>query len=254
MDNLPAKPEDVANSFWDNMSTSDFAIPRVKLDQKKNLGKFVFNTGGVVNQFDSAKLIVPTKTRVLYSGNAAARCSSDNFYVPSTRIKNPCSTSCLSCPLAQWGENDMKYAIAQEIGEDVADFNKPMCAETYCLLMADKENKLFFVSFQKTQLKIVQEKLFSRLRYEFGKLPPFHVAFDMSSFITKTGKTEYANVSFDNFKPVDDKDKALLTDLYSSWKTNAQTILAKQHEQMDTEHIKQAQAAPPEMSDDEIPF
>jgi hypothetical protein len=79
------------------------------------------------------------------------------------------------------------------------------------------------------------------------------VQFDMASSLTKNGKTEYANVTFDNFKKVKEEERDVLSKYYSSWKGSAQQVLAKQHEEMDANHTKDV--TPPTIpDDDEIPF
>lgn len=243
MSNLPADPRALSTMFWKDMSQEDFSVPRVVLAQgmgkhKLSQGKFVYNTGTILPSLEGCKLIVPTKTRVLYNFNNKARCSSDNFYQPSQRIANPVSESCLTCPVGTWGESDLKNKIAEEIKPKSYNPNKPLCNETYNLLMADKNWNLFFIGFQKTQLKAVSEKLFTRLRHSFGGNAPFHVSFD----ITSHPVGEYYNVEFNNFKLLDEDERAKGAEAYQNWHDRAQGVLARQHKEMD------------DAKEEEIPF
>src|SRR5690606_28313908 len=135
---------------------------------------------------------------------------------------------------------------------------KPMCKETYNLMMVDGENRPFIISFQGTNLKVVSEKLFSRLKYQ--KLPPFHVAFDMKLFRTEDRQGNgYYNVAFENFREASDKE--LMTELYQSYRQRAQAIVSEQHESMDRAHDAEprdvsevSHGAPDFDSNEELPF
>jgi hypothetical protein len=231
------------------MDQKDFTIPRVDLVQPtskkydaKLIGSFVFNTGETVPMFKGCKLIVPTKTRVLYAGEGRARCKSDNFYAPSEHVKNPVSSNCLTCPASDWGQNDVKDGIAREVKPRNYDANKPLCNETYNLLMADESWNLFFIKFQKSQLGLVNKKLFTRLRYNYGKDAPYTVAFDMVPVKTDT----YYVVEFENFRVIPDDQKQIAQDCYMQWSKRAGDVLKTQHEEMDlSKH---------DLSDDEPPF
>jgi hypothetical protein len=238
MSNL-VDPKTIAATFWDTMEVKDFTVPRVELGQNVGkigsggkAGKFVFNTGEVRDSMLECKLLVPTKTRVLY-GAGSARCASDNFFNPSDRIQNPVSANCLTCPVAQWGEDPLKDKVAEETKPKNYNPKKPLCNETYNLLMADKDWNLFFIKFQKTQLKIVSEKLFTRLRYNFGANPPYEVAFDLKSVPVDD---TYFNIEFDNFRVIPDEQKTVAQDAYMSWSSRAKDVLAKQHKEMDESH------------------
>lgn len=260
---LTVKPEStlaqINNDFWGGMETKDFGIPHVRIGQpttKDNKGKsghFNYSNGKSVEMIESVKLIVPKKTRVLYQGEGRARCKSDNYYHPSGYVKDPISNNCMTCPASQWGENDpTKVALARELG--VKDVNKPLCNETFNLLMADQNWMPFFAQFQKTQLKLVSEQLFSRIRYDYNHVPPYAVAFDMRLKKIQSGMNNYYVVQFDSFRVLDEYGPG--EKLYNSFSSRVQEILARDHETMDTQYDK-AKDVTPEMGFDpneEIPF
>jgi hypothetical protein len=236
MSNEMVNPQD----FWSatNLDQSDFAIPRITIGQanttKGKPGYFNYNSGSSVEEMKGCKILVPRKTRVLYGKgiNSRSRCKSDNFYNPSKHVEHPISSSCVSCYAAQWGDAPEKVTLAKELGAN--DVNKPLCAETYNILMADGSWNMFFISFQKTQLKLVQEKLFSRLQSEFAGIPPYAVGFDMKlERIQSANGNVYYSTVFDNFRTVDDYDVG--EKLWRQYSTRAEDILSTQHEGMDTE-------------------
>lgn len=266
MSNL-VDPNTLAAGFWDGLDATDFAVPRVSIGQPtsdKGLpGKFNFNNGSHRDDMLECKLIVPSKTRVLYAGRGRSRCASDNYYEPSKRIVNPVSPNCLACPLSQWETNPEKEAMAKELGADSKlDLNKPLCAEVFNLLMADKDWNLFFIGFQKTQLKVVKDKLFSRLKYGFNGEPPFQVAFDMKLKKVSGANKSYYEVEFENFRVAPDKQRG--AELVAMWKSRAAEVLAHQHEEMDKQHdgprtvndppMPTAQDAPDIDTEEKLPF
>lgn len=228
------------NDFWGSMTDQDFAIPRVKIgqptSQEGTAGNFNFNNGKSLPVLEGCKLLAPRKTRVLYRGDAkASRCGSDDFYVPSPRFKDPISTNCMTCYAAQWGEEEDKQALAKEVAKQ-GNINPPLCKETYNLLMLDESNSPFFIQFQSTQLKEVQQKLFSRLKFEFASVLPCCVQFDIKlECITKPGVKYYSAV-FENFVeletgPISEE----VQKIWGRFRGIAQDILAKQHADMDAE-------------------
>lgn len=256
----------MANEFWGstNLDRSDFAIPRVSLGQPTSKvgepGHFNFNNGESRKEMLKCKLVVPQKTRVLY-GSGASRCKSDNFVEPSPFVSNPVSSSCMTCPASQWGDDDpVKQMLGDELGIDAGQLYKPLCNETYNLLMADEKWQPFFIGFQKTQLKVVQEKLFSRLQ-SLG-IPPYMVEFDMTLEKITGDRTVYYSVKFDNFKQCNEEDAEIGRGLYGQYSKRAQEILSKQHEEMDENHRKESVPMPddeyphvPEMDEvEEMPF
>lgn len=241
MSNELINPQD----FWQNtnIDQTDFSIPRCTIGQKSTEkgkpGMFNFNNGTSVESMPKCTLIVPRKTRVLYgpTTGSPSRCGSDDFYQPAQRYDKPISQNCLSCFAAQWGDDPAKVALAKELNRQ--DPYKPLCSETYNLLLADQNGSPFFISFQKTQLKLVQEKLFSRLRHEFGRIPPYQVNFDMTlEKLTNANGQTYYSVVFDNFVATEDEYG---TNLYMMFSKRAGDILAQQHQQMDDDK-------------DEVPF
>jgi hypothetical protein len=233
---------DVATGdFWGGMDKSDFAIPMVSIGQPTSEGEaghFNFNNGKSVPMMEKCKLLVPNKTRVLYQSNSKkARCSSDNFYEPSRRVAEPICGNCMTCYAAEWGELPEKEELAKEIGKQ-GSLNPPLCKETYNLLMLDIDNAPFFIKFQGTQLKIVSQKLFSRLQYEFGQYQPYQVGFDMALELVQKPGVKYYSVVFNDFYHVEEgADK--IAAIYSSHRQQAQGLLASQHAAMDAEHDEQ---------------
>lgn len=242
------------DDFWGGMGSEDFAIPLVHIGQptsqkKGKIGHFNYNNGASYESLGGCTLISPQKTRVLYAGlQGKARCSSDNFHNPSSRIANPVSANCLNCYASQWGEDPLKMKLASEIGLKVANSNAPLCKETYNLLMADGNGKLFFIAFQSTALKEVKEKLFSRLKFDFGGNSPYAVHFDMALEEIKDKNGKYYLPIFNNFEVWDPERIAHNKNLYLGYSGGKATqVLASAHEHMDDEWDKKT-------NDDEIPF
>lgn len=232
------------SDFWGEMTNEDFAIPQVSIGQPTSTkdgakpGHFIYNTGLALEKIEGCTLVDPGKARIFFGGTGTkrgrARCASDNFYVPAPRIKNPVSVNCLTCPAAQWGVDDpIKNKLALEVGHKHPQ-NAPLCNETYRLLVADSENKMFFLTLKSTALKVVREKLFSRIRNEFGGYPPFGVSFDLSLEKIKSDNGVYYIPAFDNFKPLTEEatgHRFMLNQTYGGKK--AAQILGKQHEAAD---------------------
>jgi len=225
--------------FWgsSNLDKNDFSVPRLKLQQKRdNAGKFEYNNGEVFTEMLACKLLVPRKTRVLYgtTTKSASRCKSDDFYSPSPNTKDPISTSCMNCYAAQWGDTDPnKISLFKDLNRTGKILN-PLCNETYNLIMADAAWNPFSISFQKTGLKIVQEKLFSRIQ-RMGDAP-FMVQFDMlvKSTAGPTGD-DYYFIEFENFQAADQSDYDKGHTLWKALSESAKDIFAEQHEAMDQE-------------------
>ena len=253
----PSSVQALANEFWGEMDSGDFKIPRVSIGQpttkqaKGKPGHFNYSNGKSIELIENVKLILPKKTRVLYQGNNRARCKSDNFYQPSAYVQDPISNDCLKCPAAQWGDRDrVKVALAEEL--QVKDVEKPLCSETYNLLMADGNWMPFWANFQKAQLKIVGEQLFSRLRYDYNHVPPYGVAFDMRLKKIENGMNSYYTVTFDSFRVLDSYEPG--AKLYQALSKRAQEILAQEHENMDRAHDQAASEPPGFDANEEIPF
>lgn len=229
--NVPA-----TDDGWGNMDRSDFKIPMVKIAQptskKGTPGYFVYNNGKEVQVFENCKLIVPSKRRVLFGETyeSASRCGSDNFHYPSANIKDPVSDVCGSCPAAQWGDSDeVKLDWHKKLKRKPGTEKQPLCAEVYLLLMGDENNSPFFISFMKTQLKIVSEKLLSRIRQEYPGSRPYEVSFSMGLERTDA----YYSVDFDDFKLLD--DYSIPEKLYQAYSKTANDIATKEFDAMDAE-------------------
>jgi hypothetical protein len=227
--------------FWgaSNLDQNDFAVPRLKLQHKKeNAGKFEMNNGEVYTSMVGCKLLVPRKTRVLYgpTTKSPSRCKSDDYYNPSPNTKGPISGNCLNCYAAQWGDSDpKKIALFKELNRTGKLMN-PLCNETYNLIMADANWRPFSISFQKTGLKTVQEKLFSKMKTM--DCAPFMVQFDMDiSTTTSPNGDEYYQIEFNNFSTANEEDYHKGETLWKNLSSMAATMFAKEHEAMDQEKI-----------------
>lgn len=237
----------VAADFWGNMDTSDFSIPHVKIGQpmskKGKAGEYNFSNGATLPVIKGVSLLVPMKTRVLYGKglNDKARCSSDNYHTPATRILEPISPSCLNCFAKEWGDEDpRKVSLAREL-ERKGNIKSPLCKDTYNPMLVTEDGKPFFIQFQGLALKVVSEQLLSRLRYDFARVPPFLVAFDMG--LTQAKDTEYKVYipTFENFRVLDGEAAEKMQNLWSAYSESAASRLAEAHAQMDADK-------------DEVPF
>jgi hypothetical protein len=255
--------------FWDEFDAKDFEPPLVTIGQpsskKYKEGLFNFNTGLAVESIKSCKLIVAKKGRVLFDGKGAT-CASDNHHVPSARIKEPISQSCQGCFAAQWGESEEKNELHKRLkltfGRD-----KPICAETYNLIIADQDNSPFIITLMKAQLEVVKKKLFSRLRFEFAGVNPWLVSFDLG-LEKGQGVGNYYVVSFNNFNKVATDEVPGLNSLHLSLSNRAQTILSDGFEKAEEARKAKEEStpAPPPWedetrdaradfpTDDEMPF
>jgi hypothetical protein len=233
---------------WGNMESSDFAIPHMKIGQpmtkKGEMGAFNFSNGASHKTLTGVKLLVPHKTRVLYGKtfDSGSRCASDNYHVPSSRIQNPISPSCLTCFAAQWGDDDQrKVDLAFELGKQGNNIRPPLCKETYNPLMVDGGMRPFFAQFQGTNLKEFSEKLLSRLRFEFSQVPPYMVSFDMGLKMA-SGEYKVYQPEFTNFKILEGEEAERMTNMWHAFSQTAAKKLADAHAQMDAE------------KHDEVPF
>lgn len=237
----------LASGFWDKLSADDFSAPLVSIGQatsQKGLpGKFNFSSGENRDAMPGCKLIAVKKTRILYSNKSRSLCGSDDFYHPAPRHPQNFSPDCINCPLQAWDENPMKREVNERFTLGVKNYEKPMCHEAYNLLMVDEKNNPFIISFQKTQLKVVQTKLFTRLKQQFKDYPPFHVAFDMSlQKVQGPGITYYTTV-FDNFRPVEKDQADEISAIYAAWKDNFSSVVDRQHQESDERYDRGETAA-----------
>lgn len=270
MSDLVPRPETqlaVANdNFWGDMDQSDFAVPTVFLAQgtsaKGEVGKFNYNNGSAFSKLEGVSLLVPSKTRTLFAGKGkATRCGSDNFHVPSPRYQNPISTNCMTCYAAQWGDDLDKVNLADELGVK-KDINPPLCQQTYSMMFLDAGGFPFFMDFRSSALKVVQEKLLSRLRMGFSKSHPTAVLFDMVVNRAESKNGVYFEVGFENFRIASEDRQKLGLEMYNNYSKRAQSIRSDQIAKMDEETEAKAAKevpwpeAPPPGPDttDEIPF
>jgi len=254
------------NDFWAEMGAEDFAIPSVSIGQgtssKGEIGKYNFNNGSAQPVLAGVSLLVPSKTRTLFAGKGKpTRCGSDNFHNPSERYANPISKNCGTCFAAQWGDDPDKVKLHLELGVK-KDINLPICQQTYTMMFLDGDGNPFFMDFRSSALKIVQEKLLSRLRMGFSKSHPATVQFDMSISRNDGKQGVFYEPAFENFRVSDTERSEKALNLYGQYSKRAQALRSEQIAKMDADTIAvSAQQAPafdapwPEDApSDEIPF
>lgn len=262
-------PKTLAKDFWEDMDATDFKIDRVIVGQKSSKnpsyvkGEFNFMSGSSTPIVKECKLVVPTKGRVLYGGpKGKALCGSDNFMDPSPRFETPVSSSCMECPLKDWDFNEDKSHWAKRLDTPhKPDLEKPLCQESYTMLMATSDWSPFFMSFQKSQIQLIKKQLLSVLRTKWMGTAPFHVAFDMGL----KDEGNWYSVTFSNFREASSPEMG--TAMYQEWKARAAGAAAKQYEDMDKAKETSGEAtkasepplpgegdAPHWDSDEEIPF
>lgn len=254
--------------FWGEMAADDFAIPSVQIGQgtssKGVIGEYNFNSGHHQKSLLGVSLIVPNKTRTLFAGKGQpTRCGSDNFHTPSPRYTNPISTNCGTCYAQAWGKEDDDKRALHALLNIKKDLNVPICQQTYSLMFLDGEGQPFFMDFRSSSLKIVQEKLLSRLRMGFSKAHPACVQFDMGVF-RNDGKTGvFFEPTFDNFRVSDPDRMALGVSMYEQYSKRAQALRSEQIAKMDEAVASEREIKPagdhnnvPWPSDDDgsIPF
>lgn len=259
MSNLPTErgPDKLSTEFWDGLDVGTIRPPHVTLGQpmtdasRGKPGNWNYSTGNSVPEILSVKLILVKKGRVLFNGNARARCKSDNFHEPSRYVEQPISHSCITCPAKDWQVNPIKQGIAKELNLRAnTDLNKPLCTESLSLLLADSDWLPFWGKFMKTQIKVVSQQLLTRIRYNFFKEPHWGVSFDMRTNLVQGAGSKYYSAVFENFKVLSpeeqDKGKALV----QMFSKRAEEILSEEHEAMDVKHDAEA----PLEASEEIPF
>lgn len=265
MSNIIPKDQEtaLANEFWDGFDNADLKIPHVSVGQpttkaeKGKPGHFNYSIGKSVVEVTGVKMILLKKGRVLYAGDGPARCKSDNYYQPSSHIKQPPANDCLMCPLAEWGVNDQKELMRDQLRLKAnTDLNKPLCTEGFNILMADENWLPFWFKAQKTQMKVVSEQLLARLRYDFHGKPPYAVSFDMRLRLNEGGGNKYYSCVFENFKAIE--DYSMGANLYRALSKRAEDMLARDHEAMDEAHrakdVSPRTDVPMPSVDEEIPF
>lgn len=250
------------SSFWDGMDSSDFAIPTVSLAQgtsaKGEVGKFNFNNGAATSKLEGVSLLVPSKTRTLFAGKGKpTMCGSDNFHTPSPRYEKPLSTNCMTCYAAQWGKDDEDKKQLHALLNVKGDGNAPLCQQTYSLMFLDAQGSPFFMDFRSSALKVVQEKLLSRLRMGFSKTHPCAVQFDMVVVRTESKQGVYFATDFENFRVSDQARQVHALEMYNNYSKRAQNIRAEQVAEMERQTVSKSEdsgAEPPWPTDSEIPF
>lgn len=210
------------------------------------------------DKIEHVVLLKAVRTRVLYGPTfeSPARCGSDNFNFPSSRIKNPISNSCNHCPASQWVESldNMGYDVREQLIAELKPKktgNAPLCATTYNLIVVDKRMFPFVLQAQRTQIKNVDNNLINRLRFSGQRI--FAQAFDISLRKMETADGSWYEYSFDNFRQTENVDE--YQKFHSMFKTSGEQVLAEQHAAMDAEKLAaQPQGANSEWQDEEIPF
>lgn len=247
------------SGFWGEMESSDFAIPSVTIGQgtsvKGVVGEFNFNNGSHTKTIVGVSLLVPSKTRTLFAGKGKpTRCGSDNFHTPSQRYQNPISQSCLTCYAAAWGRDDDDKRQLHGLLGVKKDVNQPLCQQTYSMMFLDSDGNPFFMDFRSSALKIVQEKLLSRLRMGFSRTHPTAVQFDMAIFRNDGKEGAFYEPVFDNFRISDFGRSAIASGLYSQYSKRAQSLRSDQIAKMDEATAKASEFQPNEAPMDAAGF
>lgn len=247
------------SGFWGEMESSDFAIPSVTIGQgtsvKGVVGEFNFNNGSHTKTIVGVSLLVPSKTRTLFAGKGKpTRCGSDNFHTPSPRYQNPISQSCLTCYAAAWGRDDDDKRQLHGLLGVKKDVNQPLCQQTYSMMFLDSDGNPFFMDFRSSALKIVQEKLLSRLRMGFSRTHPTAVQFDMAIFRNDGKEGAFYEPVFDNFRISDFGRSAIASGLYSQYSKRAQSLRSDQIAKMDEATAKASEFQPNEAPMDAAGF
>lgn len=250
MSDLVPKPDNAIavadpSSFWSEMESSDFAIPSVTIGQatssKGAAGEFNFNSGATTKKIVGVSLLVPSKTRTLFAGKGRpTRCGSDNFHVPSPRYEKPVSQSCLSCYAAMWGREDEEKRQLHSLLGIKKDVNQPLCQQTYSMMFLDGDGNPFFMDFRSSALKIVQEKLLSRLRMGFSRTHPTAVEFDMEISRNDGKQGVFYEPEFTNFRISAPERAAIALNLYGQYSKRAQSLRSEQIAKMDEATAKEA--------------
>lgn len=249
MSNLTKVGAPSVSDFWGEMDSKDFAIPSVLVGQptssKGKVGEFNYNNGFSVPTLKGVSLLVPSKTRRMFAGKGKpTRCGSSNFHTPDERYENPVAKNCMSCGAAEWEMNDTKAALIKEIGAR-HDGVRPLCDQTYTLLFVDENGVPFFMDFRGAALKVIQEKLFSRIRLQFSTVPAYAVQFDMNLKRVDAKQGVYYETVFDNFVIGAEERAEACENLYNMYSKRAANLREDQIKKMDDDNAK---------GDDEVPF
>lgn len=268
MSNLPAQYD---MDMFGNLDQTDFVTPRCTIGQptgKGTPGKFNFNNGATYDKLSGVVMLVPSKRRFLGAKDNKVACASDNFYDPSARIQSPICGQCaeldfitkkpvLSCFAAAWGEDPAKDNLAKKLGVNLPG-KKPLCQETYELLLWSEETGPFTATFSKTQINIISEKWLSRLR--ISRRPIYASSIDLN-LDKMASPAVYYSLRLDNFKEVTGDLLAELKNTYEVFKPKADKIVTDTYEKMAEEKKEQdpfrlptPDYTPAFDSNDEIPF
>lgn len=250
MSNIISKPSGVLAGH-ENLDASDYRPPKVTIGQPTSktegaAGKFVFSTGEMRESLLTIVPLLATKTRVLYGegfGKKSARCGSDNFFTPASRIENPVCTKCAEksgskievvCPAAKWGDrHEDKALVAEKLG--VKNTFKPLCTESVNLLLMDKDGMLpFWLQLQKTQIEIAQKQLFTA--YMMRGLPFYAASIDIKLQRISNERGNYYQVWFSNITKLSDDAASKFEGIYNVFSGRAERDLASLHADQDKEN------------------
>jgi hypothetical protein len=244
-ESLPVSQAEVDES-WGGIGQDDLVLPVVNLVQATSkvgtAGMFRYSTGQEIGEI-KACLIHVSKRRILFGRDGdRGLCASDNSTVPSTRIEKPFSTNCMVCPMADWDPNPEKLGLAERLGKKGVE-NKPLCSLSYSNIFVDGDGRPFLMDFRGVMYKQAQQELYTKLRYEFGKLPMYGVWFTMKGEKeAKPGKVFY-KIKFSKFEKMSAEEMAHIRTMYENTKRSAERKVSEVYEKMDAEKPKtQAQS------------
>jgi hypothetical protein len=117
----------------------------------------------------------------------------------------------------------------------------PVCTEVQQLLMLDKAEEPFLITFSKTQLAVVDKQLNSRLRTGFGV--PWGATFDMGIKMQESPQGVWYNVAFANFMQVPE-EKLHVYAQYAMRFNDVHDRLDEEHEREDKQKVESLNQIP----------
>ena len=237
------------------------SVPRCYIGQMSNVsgyaaGKFNFDKTLGWDSTDVIKdvvLIKPNQGQVMFGETfkSVSRCGSSDGIAPDARYTEPISKECSTCPMKAWDNTlspedlNFKRSVQKALKREKMD-EKPECNEKIELLLCDSHMLPFVLTGMKTQISIIQKTLINTLRYKSKGKRIFETQFDMSLVKGSSGKGNYVELHFDNFKPVTDDVKAgAFMELASEYE-NFMDIMKEQNASLDAQREREVS--------DEVPF
>lgn len=122
------------------------------------------------------------------------------------------------------------------------------------MMFLDGDGNPFFMDFRSSSLKIVQEKLLSRLRMGFSRSHPTAVQFDMTVSRNDGKEGVFYEPAFDNFRISEPGRAAMAANLYGQYSKRAQALRSDQIAKMDAETEAKSSFAPIQDSAEQVPW